>query len=122
MLLVLGFAAHAVWRLAEAIGDREHEGHGPAGLAKRAGYAGLALWYAALAGLTGSVLLGQAANSDEKREQATKGVLSWSLGRELVAAVGLGFLAAAVSSGALATPRGRARHHRRLPRRRGVVV
>jgi Domain of Unknown Function (DUF1206) len=98
VLLLLGFAAHAVWRLAEALGDRDREGDAPAGLAKRAGYAALALWYAALAGLTGWILLGDAPNPDVKRAQATEDMFGWPLGRELVGAVGLGLIAAAIAS------------------------
>jgi hypothetical protein len=94
--LLLGFGAHAVWRLAQAVGDRDHAGDDPTGLAKRAGYAALALWYAALAWLTGSIAFGQPANTNEK--EAARGVLSWPLGRELVTAVGVGFLIAAVGS------------------------
>ena len=97
-LLMLGFAAHAAWRLAEAFGDRDHEGDAPVGLAKRAGYAAIAVWYAALAGLTGWVLLGHRPSTEAKRQEATQGVLGWPLGRALVAAVGLGLLAAAVAS------------------------
>jgi hypothetical protein len=97
-LLMLGFAAHAVWRLAEALQDRDHEGDEPKGLAKRFGYAALAVWYAALAGLTGWVLFGNAPDSSGKPQQTTRGVFGWPLGRELIAAVGLGLIATAVAS------------------------
>jgi uncharacterized protein DUF1206 len=96
VLLMLGFAAHAVWRLADAVGDRDQADDGAKGLTKRAGYAALALWYAALAWLTGSVALGHEPSTNEK--DAARGVLAWPLGRELVAAVGIGFLGAAVGS------------------------
>jgi hypothetical protein len=97
-LLMLGFAAHAVWRLAEAFRDRDREGDAPAGLAKRLGYAALGVWYAALAGLTGWLLLGHRPSTERTRKQATEGVFGWPFGRELVAAVGLGLIAAAIGS------------------------
>jgi hypothetical protein len=96
--LMLGFAAHAVWRLAESLQDRDHEGDAPKGLAKRLGYAAVAVWYAALAGLTGWVLFGNAPDTRGKPQETTSGVFGWPLGRELVAAVGLGLIAAAVAS------------------------
>ena len=97
-LLMLGFAAHALWRLAEALQDRDHEGDAPKGLAKRLGYAALAVWYAALAALTAWVLLGNAPDTSGKPQETTRGVFGWPLGRELVAAVGVGLIAAAVAS------------------------
>jgi hypothetical protein len=98
VLLLLGFVAHAVWRLAEALQDRDREGDAPNGLAKRLGYAALAVWYAALAAFTGWVLFGTAPDTSGKPQETTRGVFGWPLGRELVAAVGLGLIAAAVAT------------------------
>ena len=97
-LLGLGFVAHAVWRLAEALGDRENEGGDPTGLAKRLGYAAVALWYVALAALTGAVLFGHPPQDRQRTRQAAQGVLGWPLGRELVLAAGAGFLVAALAA------------------------
>ena len=96
VVLMLGFAAHALWRLAQAVGDRDHAGDDPKGLAKRAGFAALALWYGVLAGLTGWAAFGHHAETNEK--DTARGVLGWPLGRELITAVGVGFLIAAVGS------------------------
>jgi hypothetical protein len=97
-LLLLGFAAHAVWRLVESLQDRDREGDAPKGLAKRLGYAALAVWYATLAGLTGWILLGHSSNPDASRRQATEGMFGLPFGRALVGAVGLGLIGAAVGS------------------------
>ena len=42
VLLAVGLAAYALWRLAQAILDRDNEGEGPKGLVKRAGNLGKA--------------------------------------------------------------------------------
>jgi hypothetical protein len=110
VVLAVGFAAHALWRVAQALGDREHEGKQPFGLAKRAGYAGIAVWYAALAVLTAWTLTGH--KPYQSREQDTaQGVLGWSFGHELVIAAGVGFIVAAIVSVAFVITR---RHEQKL--------
>ena len=52
VLLAIGLAAYALWRLAQGILDRDNEGEGLKGLAKRAGALGKAAWYGVLCGLT----------------------------------------------------------------------
>ncbi len=93
IMLAVGFAAYAVWRVAQAIFDRGGEGTKPKGLAKRAGYLGRALIYAGLCFTAVSVLMGASGSSSEKKEAAW--VLDWPAGRLIVAAVGVGFLIAA---------------------------
>jgi hypothetical protein len=93
LLLAIGFAAYAIWRVAEAVFDRGGEGKQAKGLAKRAGYLGRALIYAVLCVTAVSVLLGSSGESNEKEETAH--VLDWPAGRWIVAAVGAGLLAAA---------------------------
>jgi hypothetical protein len=99
--LALGFAAYALWRLAQAIGDREHKGSGAKGLAKRFGYLCLAVWYVALTALAVSTLRdsgggGSSGGSGSQSErQTTAGVFDQPLGRELVYAAAGGFLIAA---------------------------
>jgi hypothetical protein len=96
--LVLGFAAYALWRLAQAIFDREREGTDAPGFAKRASYLARALLYGALAATAVTLLDGTESETTETGEarQATAEVLGWPGGRWLVAAVGFGFLGAAV--------------------------
>jgi hypothetical protein len=94
IVLALGFGAHALWRLAEAILDSNDQGDGLKGLAKRLGYLGRAGLYGALCGLTIAKVLGTSDRGGNEQE-TTGGVLAMPLGRWIVLAVGLGFLAAA---------------------------
>jgi hypothetical protein len=98
VVLALGFAAHALWRLAEAALDRDNEGIGPKGLAKRVANLGRAGWYGALCALT-VAKIGGAGDSGGHEKKTTGGVLALPLGRWIVLAVGLGFLGAAVFNG-----------------------
>ena len=70
---LLGFAAHAVWRLAQALRDRDREGDAPRGsrsaLATRRSRCGTPR----SAGLTGWILFGHSPNPDASRRQATRG-------------------------------------------------
>jgi hypothetical protein len=95
-LLALGLAGYALWRLAQALFDREHEGDGPKGLAKRAGQLARAGWWGFLAVLTVSAIVEgrQGGGGGGSEQQTTAGVFEWPLGRELVYAAGLAFLVA----------------------------
>ena len=79
--------------------DRSHEGNEPKGLAKRLGYAALAVWYAALAALTGTgSCSGTRRAPGGKPRDDQRRVRLAAPGRELIAVVGLGLIAAAVAS------------------------
>ena len=96
--LALGFLAYALWRLAQALLDREDEGTDGSGIAKRIGYFGRALIYSGLA-VTALTLLDGTGDDSSQTGQArrtTAEVLTWPAGRWIVAAVGLGFLGAAL--------------------------
>ena len=93
-LLAAGFAGYALWRFVQAFLDRDGEGSGATGVAKRVGYVGKGLLYSALCLVCVSILFGSGTGgADEK--QATARVLDFPLGRWLVGAVGAGFLIAA---------------------------
>jgi hypothetical protein len=97
-LLALGLAGYALWRLAQAVFDRENAGDGVKGLAKRGGQLARATWWGILCGLTVSTLVegkSKGGGGGSSEQQATAGVFEWTLGRELVYAVGLAFLVAA---------------------------
>jgi hypothetical protein len=98
-LLALGLAGYALWRLAQAVFDRENAGDGLKGLAKRGGQLARAAWWGVLCGFTVSTLVeGKSkggGGSSSSEQKATAGVFEWPLGRELVYGVGLAFLAAA---------------------------
>jgi hypothetical protein len=98
ILLALGLAGYSLWQLSLAIFDREGDGEGPKGLAKRAAALGRAGWYGLLCGLTVSTLLGNGGGNDNEQEK-TAGVFDLPGGRYLVYAAGLAFLGAAGFNG-----------------------
>ena len=97
-LLAVGLAGYALWRLAQAILDRDREGESPKGIAKRATALAQGGWYAVLCGLTVSALAGNESKSGNEQE-TTAGVFDWPLGRYLVYAAGFAFVAAAAFNG-----------------------
>ena len=98
VLLATGLAGYALWRLAQGILDRDGEGEGPKGLAKRAGALGKAAWYGTLCVLTVSTLVGNG-SGDGNEQQQTAGVFDRPGGRYAVYAVGLAFVAGAAFNG-----------------------
>ena len=100
ILLAAGLAGYALWRLAQAIFDRDLEGEGPKGLAKRGSSLAKGLWYGALCALTVSTILGDESSGGGGNEQkTTAGVFEWPAGRYLVYAAGLAFLGAGLFNG-----------------------
>jgi hypothetical protein len=95
ILLALGLAGYALWRLAQAVFDRDDEGEGPKGLAKRAVSLGKAVWYGTLCGLAVSTLVGNGGGG-ENEQQTTAGVFERPFGRYVVYAVGIAFAGAAL--------------------------
>ena len=99
VVLAVGFAGYAIWRFADGLFDRHDEGRGAVGLGKRAGYVGLALFYAGLCALTVALLSGrESAGGSGEEEKATATVLEWPFGTWLVALVGGAFIAAAAAN------------------------
>ena len=98
ILLALGLAGYALWRLAQAILDRDREGEGPKGIAKRGANLAKAGWYGVLCGLTVSSLVGNGGGSGNE-QATTAGVFERPGGRYLVYAVGVAFLVAAAFNG-----------------------
>jgi hypothetical protein len=98
VLLAAGLAGYALWQLSLAILDRDNEGEGPKGLAKRAAALGRAGWYATLCALTVSTLVGNGSGGSNE-QKTTAGVFEWPLGRYAVYAAGLAFVGGAVFNG-----------------------
>jgi hypothetical protein len=98
VLLAVGLAAYALWRLAQGILDRDSEGEGAKGLVKRAAALGKAGWYGILCGLTVSTLVGNGSGGGNE-QQTTEGVFERPFGRYLVYAAGLAFIGAAAFNG-----------------------
>ena len=93
LALGIGLAGYAVWRFAQAFLDRDGDGNGLKGLAKRIGYLGRGLLYAASAFVAFSIVGGLGSGGSNEREETAR-VLDLPLGRWIVAAVGAGFLVA----------------------------
>ena len=87
----IGLGGYALWRLAQAFVGRTPE-YGRHSAMDRLGAVGSGLAYAAFCALAISVLRGTAGNSSAKTKHTTAGVLHWTGGREIVAAVGILFL------------------------------
>jgi len=99
--LGLGFIAYGLWRLVQAIFDRDDEGTGVKGIAKRVGYVGRAAVYGVLA--WGAFALLDGTGNDESQtgeaRKATAHVLDWPAGRWLVALGGLILVGVGVFNG-----------------------
>jgi hypothetical protein len=90
VVLAFGFAAYAVWRFAQAFFDKNNDGDGAKGLAKRVGYLGRGAIYAGLTYSTIKILSGSAEQSQNQKAHKTAAtVLSWPAGKWLVGAAGL---------------------------------
>jgi hypothetical protein len=92
--LALGLLGYAFWRFVEAVLGRPLEGGEKARWWKRLGYVARGCWYLGLFGVATSALAG--ADESNGEDRLTAKVLDWPAGRWLVAAVGLGVLAAGV--------------------------
>ena len=95
MLLVLaaGLIGYAGWRFVQAFLDRDDEGTGIKGLAKRGSYLARGLLYGAFALLALAVVIGWGSGGSSEKEDTAR-VFELPGGRWIVAAVGAGFLAA----------------------------
>lgn len=91
VVLGLGFAAYALWRLVQAVFDRDHEGRDVKGIAKRLGYLGRAAIYGLLTFSAFALLDGSNGGGSQTQEarRTTAEVLGWPGGRLLVGAAGL---------------------------------
>lgn len=89
--LGLGFAAYALWRLVQAIFDRDDEGTSAKGIAKRIGFLGRAAIYGALTFATLALLdgTGDKGTGTSQARNTTAQVFDWPAGRWLVGLAGL---------------------------------
>jgi hypothetical protein len=94
LVLAVGFAGYAAWRLVQAVLDRDDEGSDAKGLAKRASYLGRAVIYVGLTVATVRLLTGsgQSQGGSGQQKQATATVLDWPAGRWLVGAAALAII------------------------------
>jgi len=99
--LALGFTAYGLWRLVQAIFDRDDEGSGAKGIAKRVGYLGRAVLYGGLTWTTLQLLDGSGGGGSQTGEarNATAQVLDWPAGRWLVGLAGLILIGVGIFNG-----------------------
>lgn len=94
VVLALGFAAYALWRLAELVlGPRDK--HGAEGYGERVADVGRIVVYGGLSAFTWMIVAGVGRTSGSEREQ-TAMVLDWPGGVALVAALGIVILGVAL--------------------------
>jgi Domain of Unknown Function (DUF1206) len=91
--LAVGFTGYAIWRFAQAFLDRDDEGKGLKGLAKRISYLARGLLYTASAFVAIALVVGLGSGETNEREETAR-VLDWPYGTWIVGAVGAGFLIA----------------------------
>jgi hypothetical protein len=99
--VALGFIAYGLWRLVQAVFDRDHEGTGAKAIAKRMAYVGRAAVYGVLAWGAFALLDGTGNEESQTREarEATAQVLGWPAGRWLVGLAGLILVGVGVFNG-----------------------
>jgi Domain of Unknown Function (DUF1206) len=97
-LVAGGLVCFAGWRLAQGVWDADHHGRDLEGIARRATYAAAAAFYLGFASVAISMIVGSdhGGNSDQIARDWTAWLLAKPLGRWLVGAIGLGFVAAAI--------------------------
>jgi uncharacterized protein DUF1206 len=98
-LVAVGFGCYAIWRVVQAVFDRDDEGDDAAGIAKRLGYFGQGVLYAGLAVGAGAVLAHSGNSNSQQEDEATAFALDLPLGRWLVGLAGVGFIGAGVFNG-----------------------
>lgn len=90
--LVIGFAAYALWRFADALFDRQHAGDGAKGLAKRAKSFGAGVVYAASAAAAYALVRSASSDTGGNETEETARVLEWPAGRWIVLAAAGAFI------------------------------
>lgn len=101
LLLAIGLACYALWRIAQGIIDTDHKGDDASGFAVRATKVGSGISYAILCAaaigiLTGSSNGGASSGGSGDTKSTTAGVLGWPAGRYLVFAAAAVILGVAV--------------------------
>jgi hypothetical protein len=101
VIMAVGFAGYALWRLVQAALDTEDEGAGAKGVVKRTGHLARALIYggfcvSTVRFLTGS---GEAAGGAQQQQSWTARLLNEPFGQFLVIVIGLGVIATGLYSG-----------------------
>ena len=91
--LAAGFAGYAIWRFVQAFLDRDDEGTGAKGVAKRVTNLGKGLLYAASCALALALVIGAGSGGHDEKEETAR-IFEFTYGRLFVGVLGLAFLAA----------------------------
>lgn len=94
-VLGLGLLGYMLWKLTQAVMDTENKGSDAKGIVRRVAYAGSGLIHGGLA-LTAATVISSGSSGGSSSDDWTATVMSFPIGRILVALVGLGVLAVAV--------------------------
>jgi hypothetical protein len=89
IVVTIGLAGYALWRLIQAIADPDREGHDARGIARRTGHGVAALGYGGLALTAARLVLASGGGGGSPRDW-TAWLLSWPFGQVLVVGVGVG--------------------------------
>jgi Domain of Unknown Function (DUF1206) len=121
--IAAGLLCFALWRLAQALLDADRLGSDREALARRAVYAATAIFYLGFAGVAASAMLGfdRGGNSDQAARDWTAWLLAQPLGRWLIGAIGLAFVATGLGI-AFAGAKAEFKHRLDLKERRRRVV
>jgi hypothetical protein len=92
VLMAIGFAGFAIWRIVQSIADTERKGRDLKGIAVRIGYFASALVNGWLAIIAVRVLFGERFATDQAARSWTARILSTAYGEELVVAFGIGVI------------------------------
>ncbi len=90
--LAVGFAAYALWRFADALFDRQNEGDGAKGLAKRAKSFGVGVVYVGSAAAAYALVRSASSDTGGNESEETARVLDWPAGRWIVLAAAVAFI------------------------------
>lgn len=99
-LLAAGLLCFAGWRFLQSVFDADDHGSDLYGLMRRTSLGGSALFYVALAAATARITVEQRRISeDQSAREWTGWVMAQPLGRDLLAAIAIGFVAVAIGLG-----------------------
>ena len=99
VILAIGLAGYAIWRVLQALLDTEHKGEEPNGLAARIGFGVAAVIYAGLALSAAGMAVGKSSTPDQEgqTQDRTYWLMSQPFGPWLVALVGAIVIGAGVA-------------------------
>jgi hypothetical protein len=89
IVVTIGLAGYALWRLIQAVADPDREGYDARGIARRTGHGVAALGYGGLA-LTAARLALASGGGGSSPQDWTAWLLSWPFGQALVVGIGTG--------------------------------